>query len=259
MFENVKRGADPELFLKSSITNLPVTSIGRIGGSKDEPRPIIAEGFGLQEDNVAVEFNIPPASNKQEFIGSIHRVLDYLRQELQPQNLELVIEPTMEFTEEQLDHPQAQALGCEPDFNAWTQDMNPRPKAPPTLRSSGGHLHLSWDKPKNEERLQIIRVHDLFCGAPSLLFDTNTLRREIYGKAGAFRPKKYGAEYRTMSNYWISSEELTDMIYTQSEKAFDFLRNGGSIAEEHFSVIQDCVNNSDRKLFDLLNEAYSII
>ena len=50
-------GADPEVFLERN--NIPVSSIGKIGGTKYEPIHI-QDGIFLQEDNVTVEYNIPP-------------------------------------------------------------------------------------------------------------------------------------------------------------------------------------------------------
>jgi hypothetical protein len=258
MYLNVARGADPELFLQTQKDAQPVVSIGLIGGTKQSPRQL-GHGYALQEDNVAVEFNVPIAKTADEFAASIQYVLGYLRQELEPKGLELVITPTMEFTKDQLDHPQAQELGCEPDYNAWTLAENPRPKAPETLRSAGGHLHLSWDNPTKVECVRVVKVHDLFCGTAALLHDADNKRREIYGKAGACRFKEYGVEYRTLSNFWIKDEELTKFIFNQSEKAMQFLRNGGRIDAEDSQKIQDCINNSDLNLFHELNDKYGIV
>lgn len=258
MITNVLRGADPELFLRSVEDNKPVVSIGLIGGSKQMPRDI-GNGFAVQEDNVAVEYNIPPADDVEKFKASIHYVLGYLRQELAPQGLVLDISPTMEFDMAQLAHPQAQELGCEPDFNAWTNEVNPRPVAPPTLRSSGGHLHIGYENPSKAKSLRIVKAHDLFCGVASLIHDKDTLRRSIYGKAGAHRLKKYGVEYRTLSNFWIKTPELTEWIYKQSEKAIDFVNKGGVITAEIGKEIVECINNGDMKLFEKLNKQFNIV
>jgi len=257
MYNNLQRGADPELFLRDK-HNFPVTAIGLIGGSKNVPRQI-GNGFALQEDNVAVEFNIPPASSKEQFVSSIHFVLDFLRQELAPKELHLDISPTMEFTEEQLDHPQARQFGCEPDFNAWTLDINPRPKAPANFRSSGGHLHLGWDDPTEEEQVRLIKAHDLFCGVPSLIYDPDVKRREVYGKAGACRFKDYGVEYRTLSNFWLKSEELTAWLFEQSEKAVKFVKDQNKLSEEDCAKIVHCINASDHQLLAELNEKFAIL
>lgn len=258
MITNVLRGADPELFLRDKDDNSPVVSIGLIGGSKSHPRSI-GGGFAVQEDNVAVEYNIPPADCKEKFQASIHFVLDYLRQELAPKNLVLDISATMDFSVEQLLHPQAQELGCEPDYNAWSGKRNPRPVAPETLRSSGGHLHIGYDSPSTKLSRDIIKAHDLFCGVASLMFDNDTRRRSIYGKAGAHRIKPYGVEYRTLSNFWIKSPELTGWLYEQSEKAIEFVNNGGTISAEVGKDIVECINSGSIELLKKLDKQFAIL
>lgn len=243
---NVLRGADPELFLITS-EGTPVTSIGLVGGTKKEPRSI-GGGYAVQEDNVAVEFNIPPASDKTSFVNSIQHVLGYLEHEMSKKGLLLDISATREFEFHDLLHPQARELGCEPDYNAWTLRPNPRPEAPDTLRSSGGHIHIGYDNPNDKSSIMIVKAHDLFCGLPSLDLDSDTLRRSIYGKAGAHRIKTYGVEYRTLSNFWIKSPELMEFIYEQSEKAINWINAGGEISKEWGDKIVSAINNGDRAL-----------
>ena len=255
---NVLRGADPELFLRSIADNSPVVSIGLIGGSKQIPRSI-GGGFAVQEDNVAVEYNIPPADNKAKFSASIHHVLAYLKQELEPRGFKLDISATMDFAVAQLQHPQAQELGCEPDFNAWTGKVNPRPEAPETLRSSGGHIHIGYDNPNVELSREIIKVHDLFCGVASVMYDNDTRRREIYGKAGAHRIKDYGVEYRTLSNFWIKTPEITEWVYEQSEKAIDFLNKGNHISLKWGRDIIKCINTGDKELLASIDKQFAIL
>jgi hypothetical protein len=259
LIESVLRGADPELFLRTNDEQaFPVTSIGLIGGTKDQPRQL-GNGYALQEDNVAVEFNIPPADNVNQFKASINYVLGYLRQELEPKGLKLDISPTMDFPKELLQHPQALALGCEPDYNAWTDSINPRPKAPATLRSSGGHLHIGYANPTKETSLEIIKAHDLFCGVGSIVYDSDTRRRDIYGKAGAHRIKGYGVEYRTLSNFWIKSDELLEWVYGQSEKAIAFVNAGNKIEGKWGKAVVNCINNGDMKLLATLDRQYGVL
>lgn len=77
MYKNITVGADPELFLKNNNGHF-VSSVGKIGGSKEEPRKIDADGSSVQEDNVAVEYNIAPSRTKDEFIENNLKVLKYL-------------------------------------------------------------------------------------------------------------------------------------------------------------------------------------
>lgn len=257
MIKNVLRGADPELFLIDKEGN-PISSIGLIGGSKDKPRDI-GGGYSLQEDNVAVEFNIPPAPTKQDFVKSIAYTVDYIAKEVGKKGLSLNIRPTAHFDKMQLRHPKAREMGCEPDMNAWTMDENPRPIAPESMRSAGGHLHLSWDNPDVETASRVVKVHDLFCSVPALVIDRDKDRRRLYGKAGACRFKQYGVEYRSLSNFWIRSKEMTAWLYDQSEKAIQFLNDGRRIDAEDFQVVQDCINTSNHTLRKYLTEKYNLV
>lgn len=242
-------GADPEFFLKQG--NKFVSSIGIIGGSKDNPRPYGSAGFAVLEDNVAVEFNIPPAHNHTQFINSIQEVLNKLHQEY-PQ-FEFSTDSAAVFDKEELMHPAAMEFGCDPDYNVWTKEMNERPTASnKDLRSAGGHVHVGTEL----DKIKVIKAMDLFLGVPSIKLDAGKLRRELYGKAGAFRPKDYGVEYRTLSNFWIFKESLIEWVYNQTEKALKFVQSGNEIEDEQGKLIQDCINNSNENAYETLIRTY---
>ncbi len=240
-------GADPELFLSDAQGNF-VSSIGLIGGSKDNPRPI-GQGCAVQEDNVAVEFNIPPCDSLESFVKGLNYNLTYLDNFAKEKGLTLAIVPSADFPKEQLANPAARVFGCDPDYNAWTRGMNPRPKCDnKNLRSAGGHIHVGFDKNKLDFE-QVVRAMDIFVGCEMLTFDKDTSRRKLYGKAGAFRPKDYGVEYRTASNAWIRTDELKAWAYKQTQKALEFVASGKVIPEEGIGeVIQRCINESDESL-----------
>lgn len=242
-------GADPEFFLKKD--NKHVTSIGLIGGDKFVPRPLDDKGHAVLEDNVAVEFNIPPAHDHKAFCNSIQHVMQELKKELP--DYEFSQESAVLFDKEDLWHPQAQEFGCEPDYNAWTNKVNPRPKATDaSLRSAGGHVHVGTEL----DKIQVIRAMDLFLGVPSIKLDNGTLRRQLYGKAGAFRPKQYGVEYRTLSNFWIFSEKTIEWVYNQTEKALNFVKAGNTINRDQGKLIRQCINNSDTNAYEVLVRTY---
>lgn len=244
---NVVRGADPELFLFDTVSNQPISSIGLIGGSKEFPKQL-GGGFAVQEDNVAVEFNIPVADSKDKFSASIGYMVDWCKQEAERIGLSIMIEPSLDFDSSQLADPKAQQLGCDPDYNAWTGEKNPRPDTPPTLRSAGGHLHIGYDNPNKETSSLIVKVHDLFVSLPAMDLDPDVRRRSIYGKAGACRYKEYGVECRTFSNFWIKNKEMSDWLYTQSEKAIDWINKGNLIDKEWGDKIVLAINTNNKSL-----------
>lgn len=251
-------GADPELFLRDKEGNF-FPSVGLIGGSKHHPRPIDDIGSFILEDNVTVEFNIPPSKTKDEFIGNIFNVIGFLEREVGHLGLTLDYSASAAFQPKHLRSEQARLFGCEPDLNCWTGEENPRPKAPKNLRSCGGHVHIGWDNPNGDQRFLVARAIDLFVGSISALFDEDTQRRKIYGKAGACRLKHYGVEHRTSSNYWTKSKELTGLVFDQVQKGIEFVRQEKEYYQGDELLIQQCINLGDKKLFSLLNERYGIL
>lgn len=249
-------GCDPELFLQHAQTGRFISSVGLIGGTKDFPMPI-GEGCAVQEDNVAVEFNTPPCASAAEFINAINYNLDFLRQTAATRDLNLCIQPSAVFDDEQLASDAAQEFGCEPDFNAWNGGrQNPRPSADnKNLRSAGGHIHIETDL----NCLDLVKAMDLYVGCPMIEFDKDTDRRSLYGKAGAFRKKSYGVEYRTASNAWITSDDRIQWAWDQTAKAIEFVEKGGTISDEDGKLIQKCINESDLDTLAALRAKFSNI
>lgn len=242
---NVRIGSDPETFLIDQ-TGKFISSVGLIGGSKDEPMDI-GSGCSVQEDNVTVEFNTPPTNVEDDFVNSINYNLDWITKRAQEMNLKVIHTPSAVFEDSQLETRAAQTFGCDPDFNAWRySDPNPRPKSDnPNLRSAGGHIHIEAPELNKED---LIKAMDLFVGVPMLEFDNDSNRRKLYGKAGAYRPKTYGVEYRTASNAWLQDDDKKRWVFQQTQKAVQFVRNGKQIPEELGKLIQRSINRSDLKL-----------
>lgn len=217
-------GSDPEWFLKDKNQQL-VSAIGLIGGTKKHPQaiPELGEGFAIQEDNVALEYNTPPARNENEWVTSHGKMKDYLQVRLDKQGLQPHIVPSESFPREQLLDPRAWVFGCDPDFNAWSLKINASPHSDDMyLRSCGGHIHIG-KKMSKMEKIQLTRLLDMQIALPLLTIDNDTKRRTLYGKAGAMRFKSYGLEYRTPSNYWTKDLYYVKWVYQQVQKAVAML------------------------------------
>jgi hypothetical protein len=259
MYTNILLGSDPELFITTQQGHL-IASCGLIGGTKEEPRPIDKEGCAVQEDNVAVEFNIPPAKTREEFTGSLNHVLDYLSEFLHGKDLVLSCTASAVFPEDQLVDARAQVFGCDPDYNAWTGKVNPKPLAKnPNLRSCGGHVHVGFDDPSAETVQVLMQTLDLFLGVPSVLYDEDKARRELYGKAGSFRFKPYGGEYRTLSNWWVSRTDYMEYVYDQVQRAVAWLNSGNKINKKDIVSIRSAINKSNISLASGLMQEYNLI
>lgn len=256
----LKLGCDPEIFLKDAAGGL-VASCGLIGGSKEHPRPLpLGEGYAVQEDNVAIEFNIPPAESAEQFINHINSTMEHLRKEIGAMGLVFGNESAAFFPRAQLIHPGALEFGCDPDFNAWTRKMNPRPKAPDeTLRSAGGHVHIGLDiQPTGERTIMLIKLMDLFT-VGSVLMDNGQLRKELYGKAGAFRTKSYGLEYRSLSNFWVFEDKLIDWVWKCTSSAVNAWHDNIINPDEDKDTILDAINNNNAAAAQHLINKYNLL
>jgi hypothetical protein len=246
-------GCDPELFLKSPQGEL-VSAVGLIGGTKWAPLPISKDGHAIQEDNVSVEYNIPPCSNAEDFIKHNLFVLSHLKERASELGLEFAVNvAAASFDPFHLNTPEAKTFGCEPDYNAWTKKVNPRPMCnDENLRSCGGHVHVGTEL----DHCSVVRAMDLFLGVPSIFLDSDVLRRQLYGKAGAFRSKPYGPEYRTLSNFWIWGEDRMKWVYNQTQKALEFVEEGNEISAYHGTLIRQSINNGNTKAAEALGRQY---
>ena len=246
----MRLGQDIEVLLQNEEGKF-ISAIGYINADKWHPMqiPDMAPGFTLQEDNVALEYGMPPAASMAEWDASIKAVMDKSKEYLPGLSFSKV--SCTVFPKDQLRHPAALRFGCEPDFNAWTGKTNP-PPAPsnPFMRSAGGHIHIET----TEDPEAVIRAMDLFLGVPSVLMDDGELRKELYGKAGAHRKKSYGVEYRTLSNFWAHEQPLREWVWRNTERA---LANLG-LAEIDGELIQQAINGNDKDVAKYLVDFYNL-
>lgn len=257
---NILIGADPELFVKRE--GVLKSAFGLIPGTKEAPHPV--NKGAVQVDGMALEFNIHPASNEEEFCSNINDVIRQMS-EMVPE-FELVNEPVAYFGDAVIKEqpPEARELGCEPDFNAWLQGAeNPIPDVETPFRTAAGHIHIGWTEGEDafstlhvDMCCKLVKALDLFLGVPFVLFDTNMDRRSLYGKAGAMRPKPYGVEYRTLSNKWVGNEEVTRWIYRTVNKVIKLLTTENLTADD--VLIEECINTGDTALADYLIARYNL-
>lgn len=208
-------GSDPEIFVENQNGKI-VSGIGLIPGDKEEPYPISNSGHCIQVDNIAWEFNIPPSKTADDFSENIQYVLSHLEEEALSHGLVLSKKSSGVIDASELEHPSALVFGCDPDYNAYTKSMNESPDTNTKLRCVGGHVHIGYSNPDVQTSLRIVKLFDLFLVLPSSLKDTDTRRREMYGKPGSFRFKQFGVECRALSNYWIHNHEDRKWIFEET-------------------------------------------
>jgi len=249
-------GFDPEVFLKNKDGKF-ISAVGLVGGSKEHPKSI-GNGCYVQEDNVAVEFNTPPVDvfedkAAEKIKGYFQYVMDWLEENVcKPNGLVIATEASAIFDDDQLQTEAAKTFGCDPDYNAYTGQENSKPIGPQGLRTCGGHIHVGYGNCNKELNKYIIKYLDQELGLHSVLEDTDSRRRILYGKAGAYRDKSYGVEYRTLSNYWINDIQyfkrivkvISSLGYDEDEFWSAFEQSALDY-EDMDEAVQHTINNND--------------
>lgn len=259
--DKVTIGCDPELFLKSKETGEYVPSFFVMEGDKNKPTDITKEGHNIQCDNVMVEYGIPPCKTEDEFVKHNLFVQNYIKEKVaDPNNLAMVIFPSARFEEQNLLDERARKFGCDPDYNAHTGGTpNTVGNTDTPWRCSGGHIHVGYENHNYKTNMAIVKAMDLFLSIPLILMEPENKRKEMYGKAGAFRHQKHGVEYRVTSNFIYSSEELMRWAYQQTLKALTFVNSPEFKSCLDFGRISKAIDEKDVKLAKALISKYESI
>jgi hypothetical protein len=269
-------GTDPEIMLEKD--GKIVSAIPVFKGDKYD-KTDLGDGYSVYYDNVLAETNVPPATDKQEFVDNCRNTLQRIARHI-GSDYSLIARASYYFSIQECSHPAAMLAGCHPEFCAYEIKKCYPPQFVDTFRSAGGHIHVGREDyndidelecSKHEfligkaSRVRTIRAMDMYVGLPLLLIDNSEaskLRKRLYGMAGRFRPTSYGVEYRTPSNYWLSKPELAELVYDLTKFVFDAMINENvdlkiaptvakAINEDDYEFALDfCKKNLPQNLFE---------
>lgn len=215
-------GTDPEFFVFDKKSGINCSAHDLVPGDKDKPHKL--EFGAVQADGTAIEMNITPAETAAQFKEYNMKVLDQIRK-MVPENYEFKYTPTVHYDAKYFESiPKAsKELGCNPDWNAWEDKINPRPEpkgADEFMRSGAGHFHIGWTKDADVQDdshrydcRTIVKGLDQLVLPWMKLFDDNKDRARLYGKPGAMRYKPYGVEWRTPSNAWLNHPDIWEWLH----------------------------------------------
>lgn len=219
-------GSDPEFCVYKD--NQLFSAIGIVSGTKEEK--LVLNGSSFYYDNVLAECNVKPGATKKEVLENIRQsILDY-HKIISPYKLFCVA--AIEYPQKQLLHPEALKIACDPEYCCYDLSEHRPDKdlfKTVNIRTSGGHIHVGsplLQTVSSINRYRFIRMMDLFVGIPSVFLDndeTSKNRRKIYGEPGRFRKQAHGAEYRSLSNFWLIHPNLTEIIYDLTEIALNII------------------------------------
>ena len=269
-------GADPEGFLVDK-AGIPVSSIGKIGGTKANPLPV--PGGALQEDNVLIEFNIDPVlllftsdkkykAGEDSFVRGISTMKQAAQAAADKHGLSVVYTTEKEYPAQELLHKKAMASGCDPDLNVYTRKENDYPPLEGPWRGAGGHIHIGNEDIHSgpESMCQLMYWLDLMVGSGCKIVEGHSKREGTYGKFGNYRNKPYGVEYRTPSGLWVQEEGTTRMVYRLTAIAAEkwsmgMAISGDKLAKRNMSDRNNSIinyqNRRDPRLYSSMLNALS--
>lgn len=258
----VKEGGDGELQF--------VSAIGKVPGTKEDPLPLKGGHFAFH-DNVLAECCPHYGKSKEEVLANFKDCFEKYAKVVKPFKLHPQASNT--YPKEECLHEAALEFGCDPEFNAYDMETVVAPKCEKgnTFRSGGGHIHLGYLSGGNEYplididgRWWITRLMDVFLGIPSIIMDndpTSQARRKLYGGAGNMRPKEYGLEYRTLSNFWLATPRHVSCIHDLCGFVLEFMQKDEFHKElwaDNAEEIRNIINTGDREKAAVFWKAISV-
>ena len=159
------------------------------------------------------------------------------------------------------------ALGCSPSMNAYAEKSvipkNPRKVA---FRTAGCHIHLGTLNSETDidayDPDSLVRFLDQVTGPLyTSLFEglENPARRTMYGRAGEFRIKPYGIEYRTPAPASLVHPVVTNIVFDVAKRCVSLMLNAQmyTTTSEHqrtvFKNLVSQLNHTDQEARDVIN------
>jgi len=259
-------GADPEFFLKNEKNE--IVSAKEVLKDKEN---LFGEGgkdaiksnwANLIPDGILAEINIDDTKCRANLGNGFSEAFNGIKNILEEKKLKICFDGVVLIKKPIFDkmNSESKEFGCVPSYNVYTKGISNIPVNSETYRyrSAGGHLHLglnisdfkNWELYKD----QIVMMLDYIVGNTFVLLDQNKKqkkRREVYGRAGEYRLKPYGIEYRTLSNYWLRDYKLMSLAFNLANLAVSLVENGvdrrlfEEVSVEH---VKTAINNNNVEL-----------
>jgi len=253
--KNITIGSDIEVFVENNGNLIPASILTK--GRKDKPVFFKLNGnkISLHNDNVSLEFAIPPTKSKKEFIEYIINSKDYIEDIIKKNcsNNNLLFDSSIEITEEILINDiYASEFGCSPDmivemnFNQLNKHyMNLQWNRHESLiRTTGFHIHLGYDNPDEKTNLELVKMFEKHVTNSFINDDIDPFdRRSLYGEIGSFRHKPYGVEFRSLGGSLMRNSRLIEDVYDCIIMMITLFNNGERCSKNEYLKIKENINN----------------
>lgn len=217
---SVTHGSDPELFFVREGVMIPSTSV-----LTHDTSQVTRDGFQL-------ELHPRPQRCRQVASSGLKQCIIEARDYAVRNNLKLSYNLSYTVDNEvwNATDDKTKRFGCHPTENVHEPEMERGDGLNERFRAGGGHLHVGQLTLKERKDLPtIVTLFDIVVGNTLVLLDrdpANVTRRINYGRAGEYRAKKYGVEYRVPSNFWLKHYVLFSLANGLIRNAITHYRNG---------------------------------
>lgn len=246
MMQNL--GYDVETFLRSRAGYIPAERI--LSGTKGQGTAI-GKGVLAHPDNVMAEISSAAPFDSENLYHRIVNDFNILAEHVAP--VSVVFNNSLHLSPALLNTSTlACEIGCEQDFQyAELRD----PISVDTLgdhRYAGGHLHFNINDGVPVEFAT--QMADVMLAVPLIAFgERQAGRRNVYGLPGLNRPKPYGFEYRTLSNYWAKlavdgdnkGKEFCDLVHILAMAYLNLDENIIALGMEYADLARQIIMNED--------------
>lgn len=245
----MRLGGDPEIFILKD--DKIVDSSILEGKDLDGYNKIVRDGYQGEIQVLPEECRETLASRYAQAIGRLYRSgLDF-----RLGHGEWI--PEEEFAS--LDDS-CKSFGCKPSLNIYGNKKVDVDAKFYMFRPLGGHIHLELPASIRNSKgkiKQLVRLLDIMVGSVCVAVDQNdndnaVERRKNYGRAGEYRIKPYGLEYRTLSNFWLADNVLLSMVYGLARQAITIIEHSPKVTESILSAfggeVEQCINSNDKTL-----------
>lgn len=153
-------------------------------------------------------------------------------------------------------------FGCNPTENAHELRFHRVTGLRERFRAAGGHIHIGLSRGTMNDPAKLVSIMDIVAGNTCVLVDRdpdNAERRKNYGRAGEYRIKPYGIEYRVLSNFWLKSYTLWSMASVLVRNAASIYSVGFAdelLARFDMAKVRKAINTND---FELAKENFLIL
>lgn len=249
-YSDLTLGSDPEFFFVKNGKVIPSTQVSGLPKSKSGSI-VVSDGF---------QGELNPRSNHCRAVSGL-RVRDALLQaELYADSVGAKISTEIGYTIDdetwKSTDSATKRFGCNPTLNIHTEKHRLVTGLREKFRCAGGHIHIGSCLITNNREIvpKLIRVLDVLVGNTFVMLDRDPLnakRRKFYGRAGEYREKVYGVEYRVLSNFWLKSYTLYSMAGGLVKNSLAAVWYGWAdelLEQVDQKKIREAINNNDYEL-----------